>query len=152
MTESLGKTVGILVAAKVYPLNSAVLRTLFGLVIVESHLFQFAFVPGISRATSRKSPAVDRRYIDVLSAVQCQRMSPIWDSQGPLPPTDVVEADGDDLAVAQAVGSNQQKWPLSQVQHADPGELMQENGVENRGFRCDTKSGSKTESGLFGTR
>ena len=47
VTEGLGKTVGILVAAKVYPLYPAVLSALLGLVIVDSHLFQI--VSGYSR-------------------------------------------------------------------------------------------------------
>jgi len=47
VTESLRKTVGILVGAKVYPLDHTVLSMLVGLVIVDSHLFQV--VSGYSR-------------------------------------------------------------------------------------------------------
>src|SRR3954451_818949 len=43
------------------------------------HFFSFRRCgpPGTARDTSRKSPVANRRYMDVLSAVRCPRMSPM---------------------------------------------------------------------------
>ena len=41
------------------------------------------FIPGTGRATSRKSSVANRRYMEVLSAVRCPRMSPIVFSEVP---------------------------------------------------------------------